>query len=246
MFHDHRITLRTSLLAIGTVALVALVTSSVWRIADSAEAAPAPSEQRLLTFTGTGTAQIAPDSATISAGVSATGRSADEAQDSASRQMTRLLAHMKAAGVASKDLQTSEASVSEDWDRKGLFRASQSLTISLDDPDRAGKLLGEATSGGADSVSGPSFGLEDQRAGYDEALRTAIADARAKADAAASHMGATVKTVYSIGETGGIDGGVMMARDSSAPVAELATTVPVEQGTQTVAMTVDVSFTYER
>jgi uncharacterized protein YggE len=246
MSFDRSPALRTSVIAIGALAIAVLVAWSVLRGSDSTASAAEPNEQRLLTFTGTGTAQIAPDSASISAGVTADGSSADEAQDAASRKMNALLTHLRGAGVAKRDLQTTDASVSEDWEHEGRFTASQSLTVRVANPDRAGELLGEATQGGADSVSGPSFGLEDQRAGYDEALRTAIADARAKAEAAASQMDARVRAVYSVGESG--SGGAPQPMYAAAGVAAdaKAMTVPTEQGTQSVSLTVEVSFTYER
>jgi len=226
--------------------LALLVAWGIWSGSDSASAAPASTEQRLLTFTGSGSARVAPDSASISAGVSVTGNDADSAQDAASRKMQALIIHMKGAGLAAADMQTTDASVSEDWERKGRFVANQTLSIRVEDLARAGALLGEATEGGADTVSGPSFGLEDRRAGYDEALRTAIADARAKAEAAASQMDAEVRAVYSIGEsTGG--GGVMYgAMEATTASMDAATKVPTEQGTQDVSVTVQVSFTYAR
>lgn len=226
--------------------IVAGVAWAIWQATGSASAATPSAEQRLLTFTGTGTAQIAPDTASISAGVSAEAASADAAQDAASRRMRALIAHMKGAGLEAADLQTSDVSVAEDWERKGRYVANQSLSIRVTDPARAGALLGEATQGGATTVSGPAFALEDQRAGYDEALRAAIADARAKADAAASHMDAKVDAVYSIGESTGGGDVPVLARAMEATAGDAALKVPTEQGTQDVTITVQVSFTYDR
>jgi len=239
------ISFRTAAIAgaiLSAVALVALL--GIWR-STSDDASTGRAQQRLLTFSGTGSAQLAPDSASISAGVSATGASADEAQDTASAKMTRLVKHMKRQGLSSKQLQTTDVSVYEDYQRKGRFQASQSLTITLDDPSRAGELLGQATQGGADTVNGPSFGLDDKRAGYDEALRMALADARAKADAAAVQMGAQVHDVYAIGEAGANSGGPEpLFAGGAAMESTDAKAVPVEAGTQTVTLNIEVSFTY--
>ncbi|MCW2924375.1 MAG: hypothetical protein JWM98_1779 [Thermoleophilia bacterium] len=241
-------TLQASLIAFVALAVGALLAWAVWSGSDSeASAAPAGGQARLLTFTGTGTAHVQPDGASISAGVSTKGASADAAQDAASRRMAALVKHLRSVGVAKQDLQTSDASVNEDYEHEGRFSANQSLTIRVRDVDRAGELLGEATQGGADSVSGPAFSLEDQRAGYDEALRTAIADARAKADAAASHMDATVRSVYAIGEAGSTGERIpMLAATAGMATDAKAVDVPTEQGTQDVTLTVEVSFTYDR
>ena len=231
---------------VGTVLVASLIVWGVSRGPAPASASPT-TQQQLLTFTGSGTAKIAPDTASVSAGISSHGASADAAQAAASHRMQSLIDHLKGTGVAESHMRTEDASVYEDWEHKGSYVASQSLTIDVDDPAKAGALLGEATAGGADTVSGPSFGLQDQRSGYAEALHQAIADARAKADAAAAQMDAKVTAVYSIGESS--DGGEatpMYAMAGAAATNGAAVDVPVEQGTQDVSLTVQVSFTYER
>ncbi|MCW2926091.1 MAG: rane protein [Thermoleophilia bacterium] len=246
MSFTHQSPARTSIAVFGVTLLALLVAWGVWRASDSEAATAAPSEQRLLTFVGTGSAKIAPDGATITAGVSTRGASADAAQDAASKAMRVLIAHMKAAGVGASDLQTADVSVSEDWERRGIFVANQTLTITVDDPARAGELLGEASQGGADTVNGPSFRVEDQRVGYDEAMRVAIADARAKAEAAASQMGAKVLGIYAVGEADSGSSMPMYAMAGATKMTADAVAVPTEQGTQDATMTVRVSFRYER
>jgi uncharacterized protein YggE len=243
MTQDRSISFRTAATIGGVLLIAAALAIVAWRTTGEAAAVPA-AQQRLITFSGTGTAKLAPDSASISAGVSTTGSSADEAQRKASVRMERLVKHMKAQKLDSSQLQTTDASVYEDYEHKGRFQASQSLTITLDDPARAGELLGEATAGGADTVSGPSFGLDDRRAGYDEAMRVALADARAKADAAAALMGTKVDGVYAIGEAGMTGRPQPMFSERATMAGADAQSVPVEAGTQDVTIGIEVSFTY--
>ena len=69
--------------------------------------------------------------------------------------------------------------------------------------DEAGKLLTAANAAGAGGVSGPSFSVDDTRAAYASALRQAIEDARAKAEAAAAQMGVKVGGVVSVDDQAG-------------------------------------------
>lgn len=227
-------------LGVLAIAVVAIIAVAAMYRAGQAEAVE--TRQQLLTFTGTGSAQVAPDKATLQVGVRTSGTSADEALDAASEKMRVVIRRIKDQGLDDEQLQTSDVSTYEDHEREGRFWASQSLTITLDEPERAGTLLGEATDAGADTVHGPAFGLEDQRAGYDEALRQAIADARAKAEAAASHIDADVGAVVSINEPDHVGGPGPM---TTAAAADARTEeVPIEEGTQTVTMTVEVSFSH--
>lgn len=228
--------------ALAVVALLALVAAVFAWTARSEAASPMEvGHPRLLIFSGTGSTQVAPDRATLHVGVQATGTSADEALDEASGRMERLIARLKREGLDADQLQTSDVSTYRDHERDDRWRASQSLAVTLDEPERAGKLLGVATEAGADTVSGPSFGLDDQRSGYDEALRRAVADARAKADAAAALTDRRVDEVISITEG---TGGDVPVRATTAVMEEGARDVPIEQGTLEVSMTVEVAFSY--
>lgn len=239
----NQVTTRRALAAVLVLAIVA----GAWAFANRSQASAADGSPppRLLTFNGTGSAQVAPDTATLNVGVQTTGASADAALDAASSRMERVIGRLRREGLSAKDLQTSDVSTYQDYEDDKRWRASQSLTVTLDEPDRAGKLLGIATEAGADTVNGPSFSLDDQRSGYDEALRHAVADARAKADAAAALMDRRVNEVVSVRE-GQAQGQVY---DMAAPMAQMADadsakTAPVEQGTLAVSMTVEVAFSY--
>jgi hypothetical protein len=61
-------------------------------------------------------------------------------------------------------------------------------------------VLGAAIGSGATRVGGLRFGLEDQDAAEREALRLAVQDARARADAAASGAGVQIVRVQRVEE----------------------------------------------
>ena len=97
---------------------------------------------------------------------------------------------------------TSNSSTYQEYDSK-KWRAELSLNVKVRKIDDAGKLLTAANEAGADGVGGPSFSVDDTRAAYASALRQAIEDARAKAEAAAAQMGVKVGGVVSVDDQAG-------------------------------------------
>ncbi len=221
-----------------------------------AAASPAPTDKaismdRYLSFSGTSSVTLDPDTALLSVGVHGDGDSSGAALNIATAKMAKVLAVLKALdGVTFKkgDLVTQGVSTYKDWneDKPNHWLADQSLSITLRQPDKAGPVIAAVTGAGGDNVSGPSFSLEDQRAAYRQALRGAISEARAKADAAAEAMGAQVSGVISISEQGGSVPAAPMAYDMAASKsgAETVAPPPIEQGTITVPATVTVVFGY--
>ena len=122
----------------------------------------------------------------------ASGAASDDAQGVASDKMKAVLAALRSLDtvhIADADLETQGVNTSPDWEHDGRFVSDQTLSVTLHDPAQAGEVMAAATKAGADSVDGPSFSLAEQSAAYRDALRSALADARSKADAAATAMG---------------------------------------------------------
>lgn len=222
-----------------------------------AAASPAPTDKaismdRYLSFSGTSSVSLNPDTAVISVSVQGDGDSSGAALNVATAKMTKLLDAVKALdGVSFQkgDLVTAGVSTYKDWNenKPNHWFADQSLTITLRQPDKAGPVIAALAAAGGDNVNGPSFSLEDQRAAYRQALRGAISEARAKADAAAEAMGARVSGVISISEQGGSVPSGPIAYDTAAAKSTGGTVAPppIEQGTITVPATVTVVFGYE-
>jgi uncharacterized protein len=201
---------------------------------------PATSLAKYLRFTGTGTVQVKPDTAGISFTTDGTGGSKADAVAQAGSAMRRVIAAMQSHGVERGDLQTS-SDVYRDTS-EGVWRASEYLQVTVHDVHSAGSLVSRGLAAGADSASGPQFSLSDRSAGYDAALRSAMADARAHADAAAALIGAHVTGVISVDDasTGQAQPVYGQALDSLKAVPEM----PVREGKQEVMVAVTVTFSY--
>jgi uncharacterized protein YggE len=203
---------------------------------------------RTLTFSGSGSVELQPDTAVVGVSVHGAGASSDEAQGIASDKMNAVLQALRSLDtvhIADADLQTEGVNTSRDWEHEGRFVSDQSLSVTLHDPARAGAVMAAATQAGADSVDGPSFALAEQSAAYRDALRSALADARSKADAAAAAMGVRILGTTTISEDNGGGGPIMYAAADAAGKSASSTPPPVQMGPVTVSAQVTVTFAYE-
>jgi uncharacterized protein len=247
---------------IRSLALVALAVALALALAFSlrggsdggtafAAAAAAPADalanaQKTLTFTGAGDVELQPDTAHVNVSVHGAGDSSDEALAAATTKMNAVIAALKALSsvkIAEDDLETQGVNTARDWENEGRYVSDQSLGVTIHEPARAGSVIAAATAAGADSVDGPSFSLDEQTAAYRDALREALADARSKADAAATAMGVRILGTSTIVENTNGGGPIMYAADAAAKGSESAP--PIKIGPVNVSAQVTVTYIYE-
>jgi len=192
-----------------------------------------------ITVLGTGSANVTPDRASFGFGTISQARTASAALAASSQAVARVIETLRRAGVARADIQTSDVSLSPRMNENGEeiigYTASNSVTATVRKLGDAGDVIDAAVGAGANQVSGPNLLASDQDSAYRDALRAAVAEARAKAETLASASGLTLGKITAIVESGGampvpVAGG---ARDSA---------VPIEPGTQGIEATVSVTF----
>jgi uncharacterized protein YggE len=233
-------------LALGLAAFAALRPSGSSGALPAAQAAAGGGTDRTLTFSGTGSVDLHPDTATISFTTVSDDASSQAALDATSQKMNAVIAALKALTVvtiADDDLQTGDISSYQDWDKPREWHASQTLTVTLHDVSQAGVVLSAGNHAGADQVSGPDFSVKDQKEAYRTALRDALADARQKADVIAEAMGGHVAGVLTVSEDNQGSPTPMYAMGKASGAADSATP-PIQQGTLNVSAGVTVVFAY--
>ena len=219
------------------------ILSSALIIAAAALASlPARAAERLVTVTGEATVSVAPDMAVIRIGVTSQGKTAREASDANARQMTAVLAAIKDAGIAERDVQTSRLSLQPQYDpnKSGTarllgFQVTNQLTIKIRDVAKMPGILDRAIGAGANEMSGIEFVVSQQSKLLDQARDDAIADARRKAALYARAAGAKLGPVVAIAEEGSTPPPRLMQ-------AMRAGAVPVAPGEQTLRAVVTVSY----
>jgi len=212
-------------------------------------AQPAPGNA-LLTISAEGKSARAPDIAQFSAGVTSMGKTAGQAMAANAAAMSRVVAALKAAGVAPRDIQTSNLSLSpsfEDGPRPDNkpprivgYQASNTVAVRARDLARLGTIIDSLVTAGANQVNGPDFGLDQPDAAMDEARSAAMKAARARADLYSRAAGLKVLRVLSISESGGYmpQPRVFM----TAKAMDAAAASPVESGEVATNVTVNVQY----
>ena len=198
--------------------------------------------EKLVTVTGEATVAVAPDTAMIRIGVTSQDKTAREVGEVNAKQMTAVLAAIKEASIADRDIQTSRLSLQPQYDpnkagtaRLTGFQATNQVTVRIRDIDKLPAVLDRAIGAGANEMSGIEFVVSEQSKLLDQARDDAIADARRKAELYAKAAGAKLGRVISITEEG-----------SSPPPRPMqamrAGAVPVAPGEQTLRAVVTVSY----
>lgn len=204
-----------------------------------------------ISVAGTGTVTVSPDVATLSLGVSAQAAAAAAAQARASGTMANVIAAVKAAGVAERDIATQWISLQPQYDyQSGAsgsprilgYQASQSLSVKVRDLARSGAVIDAAVAAGANQVSGISFSLANPTAATNQAREAAMADARARAQALASAAGVTLGAPISISEVGAPTPTPIPFDRSLAVPSSSGQATPVQAGTTEVEVEVQVTY----
>ncbi|MEZ5886500.1 MAG: SIMPL domain-containing protein [Paracoccaceae bacterium] len=204
-------------------------------------------EQRpMITVTGEGSVEVAPDMATISLGVMVNGETAKAALDANSAALAVVIERLKAAGIADKDIQTSNLSLGPVYDYSSSggaqnvtgYSASNMVTVRVRDIGSVGAVLDASVTDGANTLNGITFGLQEPAPRLDEARAEAVTEARRKAELFAAAAGVSLGPVISISESGGYMPPIPMA----GMAFEKSDSVPVQAGQ--LAITAAVSVTY--
>jgi hypothetical protein len=197
----------------------------------------------------------APDIATASFGVQ-TGRqsTAKAAMELVKKNMTNVLAAVKKAGVADKDITTQSFWLSPVYDYvngsqvpRG-YEANQSLSVKIRDLDTIGEVLTAATSAGANQAGGIDFSIDNPDSLSAEARTQAIAKAKVKVQELADSLGMEIVKLTNFSEGSGYPQPRVMMMDSKSTAgfggeAIAPSVVPVPVGEQEISST--VTLTYE-
>lgn len=240
---------------LSLLAATAMAASAPPALAQQAPAPAIESGHTMLTVTAQGSSTREPDLASYSAGVTSQGATASEALSANSAQMSKVIAALKRAGVADKDVQTSNLSVSpvyaqpkrlpdgnyEDGPQKIVgYQANNTVAVRQRKLADMGKVIDALVTAGANQVNGPNFQLSQPDAAMDEARMEAMKSARARADLYARAAGLRVARIVSISESSGYSPQPVMFMRKAA--ADMAAAPPVAAGELEMNVNVTVQF----
>lgn len=228
-------------LALGT-------TTSMTAHAQSIAAAPASADSTLLSVSAQAEASRVPDIATLSVGVVTQAADGNTALRQNAEQMAGVVAALKKAGIADRDVQTSGVNLYPQYHhsenqppRITSYQANNTVNVKVRDIAKLGKVLDALAAEGANQISGPHFGIDNPEPVQDEARLLALKQAQTRAETYAKALGLRVRRIVSISEggSGGFRPAPMMAMASRGK-AEMDT--PILPGETTLSVGLDVVF----
>ena len=204
--------MKTVLRAASLSLLLATAAAAAPAFADAAPPSAADSafHATTLNLAAYGETKIAPDMATITLGVTTDAKTAAEAMTANARQMNQMLTALARAGIASKDIQTSNLNLGaqnvyaqNQPPRLTGYQASYQVSGTVHDLSRLGAAVDATVSAGANQVNGISFGLNDSTAAENAARLEAVKALQAKAELYAKATGYRIGRLVSLSEGGG-------------------------------------------
>ena len=184
-------------------------------LASPATAQPSPAVAQAiagtrLDITATGEATRVPDIATISAGVITRAATARAALEQNAARMDRVRAALKRAGIADRDIQTSNISLNPEYHyvqdqppKLTGYTASNQVSVRFRDIAKSGDILDALVAEGANSINGPSLTIDKPEEALDEARTKALGIGRARAEIYARALGMRIVRLVSVSESGG-------------------------------------------
>ena len=220
-----------------------LMISALFVAAATCVSTASAADGRTITVNGTGIVTTVPNEAAFNFGVSITARTAQGALTANARRMTLVIAAIEKQGIAARDIQTAEISLTPNTNDNGTkvidFTASNSVTVTTKSIPKSGGIVDAAVGAGANTVSGPTLTISDQLSLERRALASAIADARARALAIASASHVKLGAVRTVTE----ESSSPITFGSAPKAASLASpSTPVQPGTVQTEEDVTVTF----
>ncbi len=234
------------------MALTTAAAAAPTAMAQTAPTAAADSMFKATTFnlSATGETRVAPNMASISLGVMTEGKNAAEALEANATRMTAVMATLKKAGIAEKDIQTSNLSVNPQYryveNQAPVligYQVSNQVTVVVRDLKKLGAAVDATVNAGANQVNGISFGLSDPSAAENAARETAVRVLSAKADLYARATGYRVLRLVTLSEGGGYSPQPPMPMAAMAMRSEAKDSSPVSGGELSVR--IDITAVYE-
>jgi uncharacterized protein YggE len=237
--------------------LTLLLAAALLPAAISGASADDGKREAVVMVTGEGHSSVAPDMAVVTLSVVKQSKTAHDALDQNSKEMGAVLATLKDAGIADRDLQTTGFSIQPQYNYPNNnngqpqppeligYQATNALTVRVRDLSKLGTLIDQAVQLGINQGGDIQFTNDKPDATLEEARKAAVADAMAKATTLAQAANVKLGRVIEISENSirpspqPVFRAAMM-KDAAAPA------VPVQGGENTYDVNVNVTYALEQ
>jgi uncharacterized protein YggE len=208
---------------------------------------------RLISVTGVAEIKVAPDQVILMLGVESRDKDLTVAKASNDRNIKKLIALARDAGVEAKNIQASALSMGPEYSDEKIpkllgYKVSQVMTITLTDLSKYEDLLASALKAGVNRVNGFNFIVADTKKYREEARLKAVKAAREKAMTMAAELGQTVGKPWEVTEAADYDAEAYLAANTRQYLESLENrqeSSPIAGGEVTIRAAVRVSFQLE-
>jgi len=235
--------------ALAGLALLTLTTT--------AARAEEPPRQPRISVSGEGQAAVAPDMAVVTLSVVKQSKTAQDALDQDNKAMGAVLATLKNAGIAERDLQTSGFAIQPQYNyppaKDGQqappelvgYQVTNGLTVRVRDLGKLGGIIDQAVGLGVNQGGDIQFVNDKPDAVLEAARKDAMANASAKAKTLAEAAGVKVGRVIEITENAVRNAPQPLMRPMMLKQAS-DSAVPVAAGENSYDVTVNVTYALEQ
>lgn len=229
-----------------------------------------PSDTRTIAVRKTGDVEAPPDKAVLDLAVEARGDSASAVRDDLSSRSADLRDALLEYGIPEADISTEEFRIYQRMDRRAMeedgvrpnaeadlekyrfYEGTKSLTVDVQNVDETGDVIDVAVEAGADNVGRILFTLSEETREQlrEEAIATAVEDARSEAEYTAAEVGMSVVDARRVDTAGGgvepVREEYEMAGDGAAtPTASPPEQTELQPDDVTVRATVEIVYEME-
>lgn len=159
---------------------------------------------RTISLTGGAVLKMMPDQALVSAQINLLDKTAKKARDRADEVVNALFKNLAAVGLTDKDVRADSIYLYEEyaWEKdkrvsKG-FRASRSVTVTVNDLTRLSETMDLIMKSGFNNVSGIHYRVRDSKAVKAKVREEAVKDALTKAESIVGGLNARLGKVLTI------------------------------------------------
>lgn len=156
----------------------------------------------IITASGDGTRDVAPDKATIILGVQTRAKSPAAAASANADRMTAIRSALTRIGVPARDISTARYSVHFEQGRTEAdtqYVATNMVTVVTKQLDQVGRIIDTGLGAGANNINSLNYDLSDRGPAQMQALSDAVADARRQAQVMAEAAGGRLGDLIELG-----------------------------------------------
>lgn len=203
-----------------------------------------------ITVSGTGEVTGVPDTVEVDVGVSVLADTVAEASAVAAERSRAVIAALVSGGVAEADMSTFDYTIQPEYDYSGNqqrltgFLVSNTLRAKVRDIDGTGAIVDSVSAAGGDHsrINGLQFSIDDDTTLEAAARQAAWNDATARATQLAKLSGQALGPTTSITET--VRNPVVPVRMMADMAMAKEAGTPIQPGTSTVTVTLQVEFAF--